>query len=170
MGRQWQGDAPVVVHGTVTDHFFKGPLHEINVFLLLEKDKWEKNVLSLDASAVRDHRLIHAEMLTEGFIVDCHHSPTQDRSEKPQESHTMDYYAAQTRSELDLHLPCCTFSPLVNVAQSIPYISLIGHISVGVMPLGMSLTARCLFQVDCCRHHFHLVPPCTGLVRVKPHE
>ena len=32
----------MVVRGTVTNHFLEGPLHEVDVFLLLGKDKREK--------------------------------------------------------------------------------------------------------------------------------
>lgn len=73
LGHQWQWDAPIVVHGTVKDHFFKGPLHEINVFLLLEKDQRGKKNQSLDASALGDCHLTHSEMFMVGvLIVDCH--------------------------------------------------------------------------------------------------
>lgn len=39
LGCQRQGDAPIVVHATVMDHFLKGPLHEVNVFPILAKEK-----------------------------------------------------------------------------------------------------------------------------------
>lgn len=68
LGCQWQGDTSVVVHGAVINHFFKGPLYEINVFLVLGK---EKRPLSLDASAHGDPQLLHTEMVTVGrFLVD----------------------------------------------------------------------------------------------------
>lgn len=44
LGRQRQGDAPIVVHAAVTDHFLKGPLHEENVFPVLGKEKENKSL------------------------------------------------------------------------------------------------------------------------------
>lgn len=35
LGCQRKGDAPIVVHAAVMDHFLKGPFHEVNVFLIL---------------------------------------------------------------------------------------------------------------------------------------
>lgn len=95
MRRQWQRDAPVVVHGTVMNHFLKGPLHEVNIFLLLEKKNKTKqkgkNPLSLAASALGGRQLIHTEMFTEGLVIlDRHRSPVQDRL---QEIHTMECHA-----------------------------------------------------------------------------
>lgn len=102
MGRQWQGDAPIVVHGTVTNHFFKGPLHEVNVFLLLEKDKRDTNQ-SLDASALGDCHLTHTEKCMAGLCtVDCPCSPISDRSDRFQETYTGEYYTAHKRNEAKL--------------------------------------------------------------------
>lgn len=42
LGCQRQGYAPIVVHATVMDHFLKGPLHEVNVFPILAKEKNKK--------------------------------------------------------------------------------------------------------------------------------
>ena len=37
LGRQRQGDAPVVVRGAVTNHLLKCPLHEVHIFPFLGK-------------------------------------------------------------------------------------------------------------------------------------
>lgn len=42
LGCQRQGDAPIVIHAAVMDHFLKGPLHEVNVFPILGKKRKKK--------------------------------------------------------------------------------------------------------------------------------
>jgi hypothetical protein len=63
LGCQRQGDAPIVIHAAVMDHFLKGPLHEVNVFPILEK-KREKNPPTVTGCFLLHRQLPHTRAFT----------------------------------------------------------------------------------------------------------